>query len=72
LFRSQPEGSARNVLHGTITSIDREGERARIRIATVPPLVAEVTVGSMVRLALRKGEDVWASFKTLEVKVVLP
>jgi molybdate transport system ATP-binding protein len=65
-----PAGSARNVLHGPITSVAVEGERARIRIASSPPVVAEVTLGSLERLGLREGGSVWASFKAVEVEVV--
>ena len=65
-----PMGSARNVFRGQVTSIAVEGDRARVRIATSPPLVAEVTVGSVERLGLRAGVRVWASFKAVEVQVL--
>ena len=65
-----PSGSARNVFRGRITSVAIEGERARVRIATTPPLVAEVTLGSVERLGLREGELIWASFKAVEVQIV--
>lgn len=65
-----PTGSARNVFRGRITSVAIEGERARVRIATTPPLVAEVTLGSVERLGLREGELIWASFKAVEVQIV--
>ena len=69
--KSPADGSARNVLHGSITSITVEGERARVRLATSPNVVAEVTLGSVSRLGLREGEDVWASFKAVEVDIRL-
>lgn len=65
-----PSGSARNVFEGRVTSIAVEGERARVRIGTKPPLVAEVTLGSVERLGLHEGIVVWASFKAVEVQVV--
>jgi molybdate transport system ATP-binding protein len=65
-----PVGSARNVLRGQVTSIAVEGDRARVRIATAPPLVAEVTLGSVERLGLLDGVLVWASFKAVEVQVL--
>lgn len=65
-----PVGSARNVFRGGVTSIAVEGERARVRIASEPPLVAEVTLGSVERLGLRDGVLVWASFKAVEVQVL--
>jgi molybdate transport system ATP-binding protein len=70
LSLARPDGSARNVFHGRITSIDVDGERARVRIASRPPLVAEVTRGSIGRLGLREGSDVWASFKAVEVELL--
>ena len=65
-----PSGSARNVFEGPVTWIAVEGERARVRVASTPPLVAEVTLGSVDRLGLREGTRVWASFKAMEVRVV--
>ena len=65
-----PVGSARNVFRGHVTSIAVEGDRARVRIATAPPLVAEVTLSSVQRLGLRDGVVVWASFKAVEVQVL--
>jgi molybdate transport system ATP-binding protein len=72
LFRSRPEGSARNVLEGPITSLTHEGERVRVRLGSSPPVVAEITLGSMDRMGLTEGVSVWASFKAVEVEVVLP
>jgi molybdate transport system ATP-binding protein len=65
-----PAGSARNVLRGRIGSVAIEGDRARVRIASSPPLVAEITLGSIERLGLREGVPVWASFKAVEVEVL--
>ncbi len=65
-----PAGSARNVLRGPIASVAVDGERARVRIATSPPVVAELTTGSLGRLGLGGGVPVWASFKAVEVRVV--
>ena len=73
LYREQPSAaSARNILAGTIRSIADDGQRARIRIDATPPLVADVTSGSVARLGLREGVAVWASFKAVEVRAVLP
>ena len=68
----RPEGSARNVLHGTIADIAIDGERARVRLLTSPPVVAEITRGSVVRMGIRPGDDTWVSFKAVEVELVLP
>jgi len=67
-----PDGSARNVVQGRVTSISVEGDRARVRIASAPPLVAEVTLASVERLGLRDGVVTWASFKAVEVEVLVP
>jgi molybdate transport system ATP-binding protein len=72
LHVTEPEGSARNVLHGAIAEIAMEGERARVRLNTAPPVVAEVTRGSVGRLGLLEGGTVWASFKAVEVRLVVP
>jgi molybdate transport system ATP-binding protein len=71
LFSERPDGSARNVFHGPVTAVSLEGERARVRLATQPPLVAEVTPGSLERLGIREGAELWASFKAVEVRVVV-
>jgi molybdate transport system ATP-binding protein len=72
LHTSMPEGSARNVVHGRIAEIAIEGERARVRVAGEPPVVAEITLGSVDRLGLREGGTAWASFKAVEITLVLP
>jgi molybdate transport system ATP-binding protein len=65
-------GSARNVVQGPVTSISVEGERARVRVGSAPPVVAEITLGSVGRLGLAVGRDVWVSFKAVEVDIRLP
>jgi molybdate transport system ATP-binding protein len=73
LYREQPSAaSARNILAGTIRSIADDGQRARIRVDTVPPLIADVTPGSVARLGLKEGVAVWASFKAIEALLILP
>jgi molybdate transport system ATP-binding protein len=69
---AEPEGSARNVVRGRIAEIAIEGERARVCLAGTPPVVAEITLGSVARLGLREGAIVWASFKAVEIALVLP
>jgi molybdate transport system ATP-binding protein len=72
LYRSRPEGSARNVVRGSVTSVSIEADRARVRVASSPPVVADVTPGSVTRLGLTEGVEVWASFKAVKVSVVTP
>ncbi|MEP6476358.1 MAG: ABC transporter ATP-binding protein [Actinomycetota bacterium] len=64
-----PEGSPRNVIEGRVTEIVIEGTRSRVRVDGRPSLVAEITPGSVQRLGLHEGDRVWASFKTVEVRV---
>ncbi|MFL5767741.1 MAG: ABC transporter ATP-binding protein [Actinomycetota bacterium] len=70
LHAERPAGSARNVLHGRVELVSVEGERARVRLATAPPVTAEITLGSAERLGVKEGAELWASFKALEVRVL--
>jgi molybdopterin-binding protein len=72
LHLRRPEGSARNVFEGRVLDVAIEGERARVRVDSRPRLVAEITRGSADRLQLAEGTPVWASFKAMEVRVLLP
>lgn len=63
--------SARNVWRGTIEDLAIYGERVRVRVASRPPLVAEVTAGSVQQLRLVRGSEVWVSFKAVEVEISL-
>ncbi|MFI5393240.1 MAG: ABC transporter ATP-binding protein [Myxococcota bacterium] len=71
LHLERPEGSARNVFEGTVDEVAIDADRARVRLDTQPPLIAEVTAGSIVRLGLASGTHAWASFKAVEVSVHL-
>ena len=57
LHAGPPEGSARNVFRGQIEEIAVDGDRARVRLATRPPLMAAVTAGSVERMGLREGRE---------------
>ena len=59
------------VAGGRIAEIAIEGERARVRLAGAPPVVAEVTLGSIARLGLREGAMAWASFKAVEIHLMV-
>ena len=69
LHRAQPEGSPRNVWRGRIRGVDLLGDRVRIHVDGVVPVVAEVTAGAVGDLGLHDGVDVWASVKATEVDV---
>jgi len=67
-----PGGSARNALRGPVSDLQPEppgGERVRVGIATVPPLVAELTRAAVEQLRLAPGVEVTASFKASGVRV---
>jgi len=70
LHNAQPEGSPRNVFEGAVRFVSVDAERARVGVASNPPLVAEVTNPSVAKLGLAEGMHVWVSFKALEVRVV--
>ena len=72
LHAERPEGSARNVLRGVVEEVAITGGRARIRLRTRPSLVAELTTGSVERLGLRPGAEVWASCKAVEIRLMVP
>jgi molybdate transport system ATP-binding protein len=69
LWRSQPEGSPRNVWRGRAAGLDLLGDRVRVRVEGVPSVVAEVTPGAVADLALAEGTEVWVSVKATEVRV---
>jgi molybdate transport system ATP-binding protein len=67
LLRARPEGSPRNVWRGRIGEIDVEGTVARVGIATIPAVVAEVTMAAVEGLGLASGEEVWVTVKATEI-----
>jgi molybdate transport system ATP-binding protein len=72
LHTEEPHGSPRNVFHGAVEEVATVGGRARIRLRTTPPLVAELTTGSVERLDIVAGRDVWASCKAVEIRLMVP
>lgn len=63
------EASARNQWPGTITELDRLGDRVRVGIDGPFPLTAEITVAAMDALALRPGDEIHASVKATDIDV---
>jgi len=59
--------SIRNVWPGTVTDIDRIGDRARIRLDGPLPLTAEITAAALDALALRPGDNVHALAKATDI-----
>jgi len=70
LVRDPPAGSSvRNVWSGTVTDIDRLGDRVRVRIDGALPLVAEITAAALDALQLRHGDATHASAKATDIEV---
>lgn len=71
LHRTEPEGSPRNRWRATIAQVEPLGDRMRVHLAGPLDLVAEVTSLAVADLALREGDEVWASVKATEVSAYL-
>jgi molybdate transport system ATP-binding protein len=69
LHRRRPEGSARNVWRGRVTSIESLGSRVRVAIDAAVPVIAEITPASLSDLDLAAAGAVWVSVKAAEVEV---
>jgi len=69
LYRSEPEGTPRNVWSGRIIALDQQGDRVRVTVSGPPRLVAEVTAAAVRELRLAEGGEVWVSLKAAEVEV---
>jgi molybdate transport system ATP-binding protein len=67
LSLQRPTGSVRNAWPGTIDSVELLGERVRVRVAGVVPLIAEITPAALHELDLHEGVAVWASVKATDI-----
>ena len=67
LYNLPPAGSPRNVWGATVSDIDRQADRVRVRLDGDVPLVAEITPAALDDLVLRPGDRVWASVKATEI-----
>jgi molybdate transport system ATP-binding protein len=67
LARTAPDDSALNHLSGEIVSLVPVGNRVRVRL---PFLSAEITAASAERLQLRVGDQVVASFKATQARLL--
>ena len=70
LHRTRPQGSPRTVLSGEVAGTTSLGGRVRVRVASAPPVLAEVTPAAAAELRLADGGVVWASVKAAEVRLV--
>ena len=69
LHSREPQGATRNVWETTVSGIDDEGDRVRVRLAQPAPLIVEITRGGRDALSLQPGARVWASLKASEIIV---
>ena len=67
LHLAHPEGSARNVWHGMVTSLQPSHDRIRVHIEGAPSVVVAVTPGAAADMRLAKGSRVWLSLKSLDL-----
>jgi molybdate transport system ATP-binding protein len=65
----EPAGSPRNVMAGRVSGIERLGDRVRVQLAGLIPLVAEITPAALADLALAEGSAVWAALKATDITV---
>ncbi|MHC1635036.1 MAG: TOBE domain-containing protein, partial [Candidatus Methanospirareceae archaeon] len=68
LSRTKGESSARNVIRTTVEEINYMG--ALIRVKMKNGLVALITKQSQERLRLRRGDEIYATFKATSIHVV--
>ncbi len=69
LHHQRPEGSARNVWAGRVSTIEAMGDRLRVRVDAIPPVVAEVTAAGAQRIGLAETKPIWVSVKATEIDV---
>jgi len=69
LHNQRPEGSARNAWLGRVASIEPVGDRLRVRVDAIPPVVAEITPAGAHRIGLAETAPVWISVKATEIDV---
>jgi len=69
LHTNKPEGSARNVWHTMVTSVEVHHDQVRVALAGPPPLVAAVTPAAVAELGIAPGQRMWASLKATDITV---
>jgi molybdate/tungstate transport system ATP-binding protein len=62
--------SARNVMKGKVTGIDSDEKTARIFLDAGIPMTVLITKRSMQDMNIKKGDDLYAIFKTMAVRVI--
>ena len=61
--------SARNMHKGIVTNIIEDGSSAKVVLDIGIPMVALITVKSLMEMDIQKGTELFAVFKTMAVKV---
>ena len=62
--------SARNVMKGTVTGITADDRSAKVLLDTGIPMTVLITRRSMQDMNIKKGDELYAIFKTMAVKVI--
>jgi len=69
LFRQPFDGTPRNSWPGPVEALDHEGDRVRVRVGGLVPLVAEVTPAAVADQRLVEGATVWVAVKATDITV---
>jgi len=68
LYRTQPDGSPRNVWPATVTGIERHGDNIRIHLHGPVDAAADITTVAAADLHLAPGSRLWAAVKATETR----
>lgn len=70
LYKTLPEGSPRNNLHGRIVEVVQLGDRVRVTLAEEDKLVAELSSRGYEAMGMpQPGDSIWAVFKARESRI---
>ena len=70
LSAHEPETSARNHFAGRVESIVPDRGAFRVTLAAVPRIAARITAPSITALQIAPGQELFASFKAVEARVL--
>jgi molybdate transport system ATP-binding protein len=68
VYRSQPDGSPRNVWPATVVGIERHGDNIRVELRGPIDATADITPAAVADLGLAPGSPLWASVKATETR----